>query len=152
MSHFAPFANLLSLALLWVYFPVDDPGQGAHPEAEREYEHHCRSLKKYWTWQLVLDNVVTAGCSICCISAFSYHQNTSKSGKILNMMSTCGSPCEEMDHPVQRCPTGLTPEIEVFHTLFERQHTKYRKRSIKHHIQGDPSGWFIAFVDIKLNV
>ena len=28
-----------------------------------------------------------------------------------------------------------TPEIEVFHMLFERCHTKHRKRSIKYHIQ-----------------
>ena len=34
----------------------------------------------------------------------------------------------------------LTPEIEVFHILFERCHTKNRERSIEQHIKYSISG------------
>ena len=36
---------------------------------------------------------------------------------------------------LQGGPIGFTPEIEVFHMVFESCHAKNRKRSIKQHIK-----------------
>ena len=56
-----------------------------------------------------------------------------------------------MEHPVQGFQLDLTPEVEVFHMLFEICHTKNRKRSIKQHIKYF-NFWSLVLLDLPVHI